>query len=455
MRKQKLHNFEQSLLKTLSKIGFINKNKNIIIAISGGKDSMALLHGMMKLNHILKLNLIAVHINHHIRKNSTVDELFVKKFCNLNDIEIIIDHLDLKTKSKDMSTEEWAREYRYRSLYRISSNYNSCHIMTAHHGNDQIETILFHLSQGAGIAGLRGIHAKADRLIRPLLSLSKSNINNYIKDSLIPWSDDPSNNDLSIPRNFLRHKIVLPWENDNSSLVSAFNQITKNANDVFESLKFSSSILIPQLVCKKENDQIHLDEQLLKAIPPYLLSIIFQELISSNSSWRRYMHNQLYKFVANSKIGQIYKLENQWRLLKDRKKFILRNEISIETESFTVSPDTEISIEDFIFYWQTCVEKEKYNNSKSSEIIDVDKIRNKNLTLRLWKKGDRFRPIGMKGSKKLSDFFIDEKIDIFSKNKQWLLLDGERIIWVCGRRISDDVKITSKTTKLGKFIFTK
>ena len=307
MRKQKLHNFEQSLLKTLSKIGFINKNKNIIIAISGGKDSMALLHGMMKLNHILKLNLIAVHINHHIRKNSTVDELFVKKFCNLNDIEIIIDHLDLKTKSKDMSTEEWAREYRYRSLYRISSNYNSCHIMTAHHGNDQIETILFHLSQGAGIAGLRGIHAKADRLIRPLLSLSKSNINNYIKDSLIPWSDDPSNNDLSIPRNFLRHKIVLPWENDNSSLVSAFNQITKNANDVFESLKFSSSILIPQLVCKKENDQIHLDEQLLKAIPPYLLSIIFQELTLSNSLWRRYMHNQLYKFVAGSKIGKIYK----------------------------------------------------------------------------------------------------------------------------------------------------
>tara|TARA_B100001250_G_scaffold414048_1_gene450400 strand:+ start:52 stop:1035 length:984 start_codon:yes stop_codon:yes gene_type:complete len=327
--------------------------------------------------------------------------------------------------------------------------------MTAHHGNDQIETILFHLSQGAGIAGLRGIHAKADRLIRPLLSLSKSNINNYIKDSLIPWSDDPSNNDLSIPRNFLRHKIVLPWENDNSSLVSAFNQITKNANDVFESLKFSSSILIPQLVCKKENDQIHLDEQLLKAIPPYLLSIIFQELTLSNSSWRRYMHNQLYKFVANSKIGQIYKLENQWRLLKDRKKFILRNEISIETESFTVSPDTEILIEDFIFYWQTIAEKERYSNSKSSEIIDVDKIRNKNLTLRLWKKGDRFRPIGMKGSKKLSDFFIDEKIDIFSKNKQWLLLDGERIIWVCGRRISDDVKITSKTTKLGKFIFTK
>ena len=142
-------------------------------------------------------------------------------------------------------------------------------------------------------------------------------------------------------------------------------------------------------------------------------------------------------------------------MLKDRNKFILKNEISIEAESFTILPDTEICIEDYIFSWQSYIEKEKYNSSKTSEIVDVDKIRNKNLTLRLWKKGDRFRPLGMKGSKKLSDFFIDEKIDIFSKNKQWVLLDGKRIIWVCGRRISDDVKVTSKTTKLGKFIFRK
>jgi tRNA(Ile)-lysidine synthase len=455
MRQKKLYNFEKSLLENLSKIKSINDNKNIIIAISGGKDSMALLYGMMKLNHILKLNLIAVHVNHHIRKNSISDELFVKEFCNTNDIKIIIDHLDLKTKLKDMSIEEWAREYRYKSLYRISSNYNSCHIMTAHHGNDQIETILFHLSQGTGIAGLRGIHSERDRLIRPLLSLSKNNINDYIKDRSIPWFDDPSNNDLSIPRNFLRHTIVLPWENKNSSLVSSFNQITKNANDVYESLKFSAGILIPQLICNKENDQIHLDEQLLKAIPPYLLSIIFQELTLLNGPWRRHAHYELYKFVADSKIGQIYKLQNKWRLLKDRNKFILKNEISIEAESFTILPDTEICIEDYIFSWKSCVEKEKYNSSKTSEIVDVDKIRNKNLTLRLWKKGDRFRPLGMKGSKKLSDFFIDEKIDIFSKNKQWVLLDGKRIIWVCGRRISDDVKVTSKTTKLGKFIFRK
>ena len=142
---------------------------------------MALLHAMIKLNPLLKLNLIAVHINHHIRKNSTADELFVKEFCDLNDVEIIVDHLDPNRKSKDISSEEWGREFRYKSLYRISSDLDSCLIMTAHHGNDQIETILFHLSQGAGVSGLRGIHSKRDRLIRPLLSFSKNIIDNYIE----------------------------------------------------------------------------------------------------------------------------------------------------------------------------------------------------------------------------------------------------------------------------------
>jgi tRNA(Ile)-lysidine synthase len=455
MRQQKLHSFEKSLLNSIYTIGYVKSNQSIIIAVSGGKDSMALLHAMIKLNHLLKLNLIAVHINHHIRKNSTADELFVKEFCDLNDVEIIIDHLDPDIKSKDMSIEEWGRELRYKSLYRISSNFDSCHIMTAHHGNDQIETILFHLSQGAGVSGLRGIHSKRNRLIRPLLSLSNNKIDNYIQDIGIPWIEDQSNSDLSIPRNFLRHKIVLPWEKENPNLVSAFNQISKNANDVHESLKFSASILIPQLICNKEDDQIFLDEQLLKAIPPYLLSIIFQELTLSNGPWRRHIHYELYNFVTCSKIGQIYNIDNSWRLLKDRKKFILKYEDYIKKNSIPVNPDTEILIDNFIFSWKSSTTKEQFNNSYSSEIIDANKIRNKTLNLRLWEKGDRFKPIGMKGSKKLSDFFIDEKIDIFTKNKQWLLLDGNRIIWVCGRRISDDIKITSKTRKFGKFIFKK
>ncbi|MEC9273977.1 MAG: tRNA lysidine(34) synthetase TilS, partial [Candidatus Neomarinimicrobiota bacterium] len=116
-------------------------------------------------------------------------------------------------------------------------------------------------------------------------------------------------------------------------------------------------------------------------------------------------------------------------------------------------PDREILIDNFIFSWKSSAKREQFNNSSSSEIIDANKIRNNTLTLRLWEKGDRFKPIGMRGSKKLSDFFIDEKIDVFTKNNQWLLLDGNRIIWVCGRRISDDIKITSKTRKFAKFIF--
>ena len=135
------------------------------------------------------------------------------------------------------------------------------------------------------------------------------------------------------------------------------------------------------------------------------------------------------------------------------KKFILKYEDYVVKDSIPVYPDREILIDNFIFSWNSSATKEQFNNSSSSEIIDANKIRNNTLTLRLWEKGDRFKPIGMRGSKKLSDFFIDEKIDVFTKNNQWLLLDGNRIIWVCGRRISDDIKITSKTRKFAKFIF--
>ena len=142
-------------------------------------------------------------------------------------------------------------------------------------------------------------------------------------------------------------------------------------------------------------------------------------------------------------------------MLKDRERFILNDNNKIKLNTLSVLPDTKINVDKHYFTWCSGISKEDFKNSNTSEIIDANKIRNKTLTLRLWKEGDRFTPLGMKGSKKLSDFFIDEKIDIFSKNNQWLLLDGPRIIWVCGRRVSDHVKITSNTTKYGKLIFKK
>ena len=452
MKKLILHSFEELLLNRISNNDYFNNNRSIIIAVSGGKDSMALLHAMIKLNQVLKKDLVVVHINHHLRKNSIEDELFVKEFCDRNDIEIIIKHLNPKNKLKESSTEEWAREARYNLLYEISSNFNSCSIMTGHHGNDQIETILFRLSQGSGIAGLRGIHSKRGRIMRPLLSVSKNKINDYIQDIGITWTEDYSNKDLSIPRNFLRHKIVLPWEKENPNLLSSFDQISKNAQDVYESLIFAAKMLIPQLICNGKNGQLCLDEQQIKAIPPYLLSLIFKELILSNSPWRRHTHYDLYNFVSYSKTGQIFNIDNKWKLLKDRDKFILEYIDHIRKSPISVTPDKKISLNNSTFIWKSNSKKEQFINSTNTELIDAKKIRNKTLTLRLWNKGDRFKPIGMKGSKKLSDYFIDEKIDIFSKMKQWLLLDGDKIIWVCGRRISDDIKVTSRTTKFAKFI---
>ena len=313
MIKPKLHNFENSILNNLLDKDYINHNETIIIAVSGGKDSMALLYAMTRINPLLKIKIVAAHINHHLRENSSEDELFVRTFCKEQNIELIIDHINPSQKLKSMSNEEWARDFRYKSLYRISSDYGSCNIMTAHHGNDQIETILFHLSQGAGLAGLRGIHTQRDRVIRPLLSLSRKEINVYLEEMDIPWVQDKTNNDTAIPRNFLRHKIIKSWEKENSSLVSSFNQISQNIKDAYESLMFSAKILIPQLIINKDNDQIYLDGQQIKAIPKYLLSIVFKEITQTEVLWRRHEYFRLYKFIKYSKTGQIFDLNNNFK----------------------------------------------------------------------------------------------------------------------------------------------
>ena len=168
--KQSLFNqFEKSLHEALSRGGHIWASQQIIIAVSGGKDSMTLLYSMCRIADRLNVKINVVHVNHHLRDNSNNDQILVDKFCKQLKIDFTVDHLDPDTKLKGESPEAWARDHRYSSLERIRKETGADWIFTAHHGNDQIETILFHLSQGTGISGLRGIHDNQGHILRPML----------------------------------------------------------------------------------------------------------------------------------------------------------------------------------------------------------------------------------------------------------------------------------------------
>jgi tRNA(Ile)-lysidine synthase len=196
-----------------------------------------------------------------------------------------------------------------------------------------------------------------------------------------------------------------------------------------------------------------LDEEQLRAIPPLLRTILLRELIGTTEPWRRFTHNGLRTFVTNAKIGQIYRLPNSWQLLKDRRQFILNKTKVKQKKPIVVYPNIKVNNGDFMFIWKTDIRLESVSDNRDTELIDANKINCQTLTLRPWLPGDRFHPFGMIGTKKISDYLIDEKVDLFSKENQWVLLDGGEIIWLCGHRISDEVKITDKSTYYAKLIF--
>ena len=453
MTNTNFNQFEKTLHETLSLDSHLQPSQQIIIAVSGGKDSMTLLYSMCRIADRLNVKIKAVHLNHHLRGNSNNDQILVEKFCKQLKIDLTVDHLDPDTKRKGESPEAWARDHRYASLERIRKEIGADWIFTAHHGNDQIETILFHLSQGTGISGLRGIHDNQGHILRPMLCFPRGDIDQYAAEMNIPWVDDSSNFDESIPRNNLRHNVVKPWEKSNPDLVSAFHEISEHAKDANEALQFAANLLIPDIIKQKNDKLFNLDEEQLRAIPPLLRTILLRELIGTTEPWRRFIHNGLRIFIGNANIGQIYRLPNDWQLLKDRKQFILKKIKVQKKKPIVVSPDIEVNNDEFIFIWKTDIILESFSVNRDTELIDANKINCQSLTLRPWLSGDRFQPLGMAGTKKISDYLIDEKVDLYAKGNQWVLVDGEKIIWVCGRRINDEVKITDKTTNYAKLIY--
>ena len=453
MKNSVLNQFEQSLFGALLNGDRVRPSQQIIIAVSGGKDSMTLLYSICRIADRLNVRINVVHVNHHLRHNSNNDQILVDKFCTQLKINFILDHLDPATKLKGESPESWARKHRYAVLERIRKEIDADWIFTAHHGNDQIETILFHLSQGTGISGLRGIHDNQGHILRPMLCFSRSDIDQYAAEMNISWVDDSSNLDESIPRNNLRHNVIKPWERSNPDLVSAFHEISEHAKEANEALQFAANLLIPDIIKQNNDNLFSLDGEQLRAIPPLLRTILLRELIGTTEPWRRFIHNGLRTFIANAKIGQIYRLPDNWQLLKDRKQFILKKIKVQQKKPIVVSPDIEVNSGDFIFIWKTDTHLESFSVNRDTELIDANKINCQTLTLRPWLPGDRFHPFGMAGTKKISDYLIDEKVDLYTKGNQWVLVDGEKIIWVCGRRINDEVKITDKTTDYAKLIF--
>lgn len=443
---------EQKVLQFIHFNDLINPNDNLLVAFSGGPDSTFAIYFFNKFKKKFKCNLSAVHFNHNLRGDeSQEDEIFVKKFCEKFNINFHIVNLDVKSyaKANKLSIEEAARELRYFHLKKISDENNFNKIITAHNKNDNTETILQNLFAGTGVKGLVGIPIFRDKLIRPFLCLDKIEIIEYLNQNKIDYRIDLSNFSNEFKRNYLRNKILPLIRKDiNPSVDDAFLRFSNNLNEQIYFENKTNDYLIKKFT-KRIKNGFELSLSILKIydkIPGTFLKKFFEEKLNSTFSHNDYI--KVNELIKKQKGKSIQLKKNVTALREDDSINFLTNEenhfkeINIKLGEEKKFDDKRIKIIESNL-------SDNFSKEKKYELISADKLSN-NFTLRYWKDGDKFKPLGMNKLKKISDFLTDLKIPSNQKRKIPVLINRNQIIYVVGLRISNDVKITNKTKRVIK-----
>jgi tRNA(Ile)-lysidine synthase len=443
---------EEKVIRFIRDNDLIRSGERILIALSGGADSVFLLYFLNKFKKKYKSELAALHVNHLIRgKNADDDEKFCRGLCSKLDVKFypVRKNVKLFASKNKMSVEEAGRTLRYKLLTETAEKYNYDKIATAHNLSDNAETLLFNLIKGTGLKGLSGIPVKRGKIIRPILSLSKSEIISYLEQNKILCRTDESNLSDDYERNFIRNNIIPLIK---MKLNPAFEDAAFNTSAIIKNfynyLTSKVDELIPEAVSFKEG-VLRIDLEALKNIDETVISELIKNQTERNFSVPLAFKDvkALTGLISSAKGEKVNLLSG---LIASREKDSVV--VYRETESFTavsLKIGENAKVNDKSLYISEA-EKSSFTSSKPGvEYITADDI-DEIFTLREWKEGDRFFPIGMKGTKKVSDFLNERKIESYLKRKHLVLINRNRIVWIVGLRLDERFKITGNTNRVLK-----
>ncbi|WP_298651995.1 tRNA lysidine(34) synthetase TilS [uncultured Proteiniphilum sp.] len=419
----------------IEKEKLLTPNTTVVVGLSGGIDSMVLLD----LLTLLGYQCVAAHCNFHLRgEESDRDAGFVKKWCK--SIDIPLTSVDFNTTQyaadRKISIEMAARELRYDWFEIVRRQYGAEAVAVAHHKDDSVETVLLNLIRGTGIKGLTGIMPKNRHVIRPLLCVTRAGIEEYITERDIPYVFDSSNDDDVFLRNSLRLNIIPQLEKLNPSVKEA---VCRTSQNLAEAEKIYSASIGEAIKNVFRDGKIDIRKLRETASPRSLLFEILSPLGFGPS-----VIEDIYLGMESSS-GKVF-YSKSYRLIKDRDFFILDRTtgntageeliyIDLKTEEITEPLHLMIRREKM----PVAIEKNRYFLYADSGRLTFP------LKLRRWKEGDWFIPFGMKGRKKVSDYFTDRKYSLKAKEDAWILLSGDEIVWIVGERTDDRFKITAES----------
>jgi tRNA(Ile)-lysidine synthase len=433
-----LKQFEVNIHKNI----LFSKTDKLLVAFSGGIDSIVLADLLHKAGYNIEL----AHCNFQLRGQEAKDDTaFCESFAKSINAAFHLIYFDTKAYAEEykLSIQMAARELRYNWFKTLKAQHNFDYILTAHHANDSIETVFVNLIRGTGIKGLQGIPEKQHDIIRPLLFATKDEIRAYATKQQLAFREDSSNQEVKYKRNFIRHQIIPELKKLNPALEETFTtsiQFFKQSADIvsmFASEKFKTH-------CKEDNHQLLIDIKLLKH-EPQKETLLFEWLYKKN--FKTTQIQQLAEVLTSDKrIGKQFSSSTH-QLVVDRK-YIIVQEINTEflVTKYTINSFSDTAHLPIKLLFEETTHKEFSKDKNEITIAYSDNLFP--LTLRKWKQGDKFKPLGLNGFKKLSDFFKDQKLSKFDKEAAWILECNQHIIWVVGHRMDDRCKVNEGTKRI-------
>ena len=411
----------------------------ILLAVSGGKDSMAMLHFFVA----AKCNIGVAHCNFQLReKAADEDELFVQQTCQQLNIpfhSIRFNTAEYAEKNK-ISTQMAARELRYNWFEEIKNTYHYHSIATAHHQNDVAETMLINLTKGSGLSGLHGIKAKNNNVVRPLLCFTSDEIQQYISTHQISFREDQSNASVKYVRNKIRHEVLPKLAEINPNIIETLNKAATH-------FSATENILNQKIEEEKkrcfttENELVKINIKQLRELNP-LTTYLYYFLSPYHFNFDDC--EQIAQSLNGYSGKQFFSTTHQ--LIKDRDFLLLSPKTEKQPEPIIIHTINDFAGIPINIKFELIENKNIcFKTAKNIAYLNADEI-DFPLCFRKWKEGDSFTPFGMKGKKKLSDYFIDEKFSLPEKEATWLLTDkNDNIIWVVNSRTDDNFKVNEQT----------
>lgn len=421
----------------------IDKGDSIVSAVSGGSDSVFMLEMLLAIKDDYDLKIIVSHVNHGLRgAEAQRDEDFVKKLAKKNGLIYEVEHINMAGYAKEhsLTCEEAGRKLRYLFFEEIKEKYKADKVSIAHNENDVAETIFLNIFRGTGLDGLESIPLRRDFYIRPILCFEKSEILDFLKENNIRYVDDSTNFTNDYKRNMIRNEII-PFikKNFNENIVSSMSRLASIAKE--NNLYLEDIINDKYINIVKSNT---IDREGFNELNHYEKTLVLRKFLRENLNYLNNISKDNIEDMINLislDSGKKYDIDGKHYLVNDFDKTIFKkldiNELSEEISlDFKLDKVYNIYGSKFKFVLSDKILSKKY--------LDYDLLTGK-LSLRNRRSGDRFNPFGMKGSKKIKDYFVDKKVSSDDRSKVLFLMNGDEIAYVVGYDIADKYRASSKT----------